>query len=340
MRLFRKLNCKCVIITFATVLITLVSCGRGYRNLEGMVWHTTFHITYESDRDLTDSIYKVLDEVGRSLNFFDDLSLVSKVNANDSTDVDADFIRVYEMSRMVNNETAGAFDPTLGPLIDAWGFGRGHEATSDTLRLDSLLQITGIDKTHLENGRLIKSDKGIRFNFSAIAKGYGCDRIGEMLERNGVTSYLVEIGGEICCKGQGPRADSDGKWRVSIDKPIITDSLIHESQCVIAVTDCGIATSGNYRNFHQGDGSRYGHTISSITGRPVQTDVLSATVIAPTAMEADAFATSMMAMGKEKSAALADRFGLATLLILSDGSIWQNSAFEKLTVSAQSEHTQ
>lgn len=315
--------------------ISLVSCKPEYRNLEGMIWNTTYHITYSSDRDLTDSIYMVLEQVGNSLNFFDDNSLLSKVNRQDTTAVDTDFINVYEMSRLVSNETSGAFDPTLGPLIDAWGFGRGHKATTDTLHLDSLLQITGIDKTHIDNGRLVKSDRNIRFNFSAIAKGYGCDRVGEMLERNGSQSYLIEIGGEIRCKGHRPGGDSSDKWRVSIDKPIITDSVIHESQCVIAVTDCGIATSGNYRNFHQSEGTRYGHTISSTTGRPVQTDVISATVIAPTAMEADAYATSMMALGSEKSAVLADRLGLATLLILSDGSVWQNKAFEKLTVVSE-----
>lgn len=174
----------------------------------------------------------------------------------------------------------------------------------------------------------------MRFNFSAIAKGYACDRIAEMLNNNGVQSLLVEIGGEIRCMGKSPE---NRKWKVSIDRPVLTDSVIHESQCVLSIDNAGVATSGNYRNFHTTEGGAvYGHTISSLTGRPVQTDVLSATVIASTAMEADALATSMMAMGSQKSAEIANKLGVAALLILSDGTVWQNNAFSALVDSSAS----
>lgn len=298
----------------------LSSCGPEYHKAEGMVWHTSYHITYESDKDLNDSILATINSVDHSLNAFDLSSIVSTVNKNDTTEVDRHFAAVYEMSRRVNRLSSGAFDPTLGPLIDAWGFGKGHEATSDTLRLDSLLAFTGIEKTKLNKRVLIKDDRRIAFNFSAIAKGYGCDMVAEMFERNGVKSYLVEIGGEIRCSGKSP---TGRKWRVSIDRPIRSDSIRHDSQCIIELSEGGLATSGNYRNYNANSTPGTGHTISAYTGRPVATDILSASVIAPTAMEADALATAMMAMGTEGAKKVANDLNYPTLLILKDSTVWQ-----------------
>lgn len=322
---------KLIIIPLIIAVSMLIAgCKNDYHKLEGMVWNTTFHVTYDGDKDLTDSIYTVLEEVSQSLNVFDENSLISRANNSDSIRIDNDFSTVHAMSVRINEESDGAFDPTLGPLIDAWGFGRGHTATSDTLCLDSLLEMTGIKKTSIRNSTLYKENPAIRFNFSAIAKGYGCDRIGEMLSRNGCESYLVEIGGEIRCSGESP---SNDKWKVSIDKPILTDSVLHDSQCIIAVHDAGIATSGNYRNFHGSGNTVYGHTISTVTGRPIQTDVLSATVVAKTSMEADGLATAMMALGSEKSKSLADKTGVGVLLVLSNGDVWHNKAFNDLIIS-------
>lgn len=311
-------------------LLVLNSCNSHsakYNSLEGIIWNTTYHITYNGDADMTDSIYAVLNQIDKSLNVFDSQSIVSLVNERDSMEVDEDFVTVYTMSKKIYDSSRGRFDPTLGPLIDAWGFGKGHKATSDTLRLDSLLQITGLSKTKLSGNKIIKEQKEIRFNFSAIAKGYACDRIGAMLNRNGCDSYLVEIGGEIRCSGKSP---SNSLWRISIDKPILSDSILHESQCVVEVTDCGIATSGNYRNFHKMGDTVYGHTISSETGRPTVTDIISATVISQTAMESDALATAMMALGKKEATQLADSLGVGVLLIMTDGTTWQNDKFEAL----------
>lgn len=323
-----KINSVTSVVASILLLFATTSCEDDYKDINGMVWNTSFHITYDSDKDLTDSIYMVLRQVGNSLNVFDDSSVISRVNNSKSTQVDNDFVRVYEMSKRINRISGGAFDPTLGPLIDAWGFGRGHKATSDTMRIKSLLKMVGIDKTQLKNLTLIKENPRIKFNFSAIAKGYGCDRIGEMLRRNGVSNYLVEIGGEISCAGKSPKNEL---WRISIDKPIMTDSVIHESQCVIEVTNKGIATSGNYRNFHIEEGTTFGHTISAKTGRPVQTEIISATVVAPNAMEADGLATTLMALELENAKALARRLNIAALLILTDGSIWENEQFKQLT---------
>ncbi len=300
----------------------------GYAKAEGMIWNTTYHLTFRGPESLADSALRVLEEVGRSLNVFDTTSLVSRVNRGNSVPVNTDFLRVYVMSKRVNKISGGAFDPTLGPLIAAWGFGPGHKATADTARTDSLLALCGIQKTRLSHYALVKENPAISFNFSAIAKGFGCDRVAEMLTENGVKDYLVEIGGEIRAAGVSP---SGGDWRVSVDRPVHGASAdSRESACIVAFTDMGMATSGNYRNFHK-DGSRiYGHTISSKTGRPVQTDVISATVLASTAMEADALATAFMAAGSERTREINNTLRRPVMLILADSTIWSSPQFTAL----------
>lgn len=322
-------------LSLCIISLALSSCGGGsrgaeYQQDEGMVWHTTYHITYRCDRNLRDSILAVIEEVGRSVNVFDTTSLVSRVNRQDTTPVNDDFIRVYVMSTKVNRLSGGAFDPTLGPLIRVWGFGEGHKATSDTARIDSLLQFTGIARTRLDKDRLIKEDRRTTFNFSAIAKGYGCDRVAAMLERNGVKDYLVEIGGEISAAGVSP---SGGKWRVSVDRPVLGSAPdSRDSEAIIEISGCGMATSGNYRNFHTDGNRRYGHTISALTGRPVQTDVLSATVIAGTAMEADALATAFMASGSVKAMEISRSMRLPVMLVLADSAVWMSDRFREIVV--------
>lgn len=326
MKIFGKI---CTFLLFFSSVALIGGCGeKRYRTDSGMIWNTTYNITYESGRDLGDSILAELGKVGKSLNVFDPQSLTSRVNAAPETDVDSAFIQVYAMSRRIWEMSGGVFDPTLGPLIKAWGFGPGHEATSDTLRIDSLLRFAGIGKTRLEKGRLVKDDVRINFNFSAIAKGYGCDRVAEMLRRNGVKNYLVEIGGEIAAGGTSPRG---GEWNVAIDRPLHGATADNrKAQGVIGVSGKGVATSGNYRNFHQEKGKFYGHTISAATGRPVETDVISATVVAPSCMEADGLATALMAMESEKGRQLADSLGLPVMLILRDSTEWMSAPFRRM----------
>ena len=311
---------KTVLIGFVTAPVLLGSCVRdsasgGYRTEQGMVWNTTYSISYDSGKDLGDSIRAELTRVGRSLNVFDTTSLVSRVNASRSTPVDADFRKVYETAARTARLTEGAFDPTLGPLIKAWGFGPGHQATSDTLRIDSLLRITGIGRTRLENGRLVKDDVRISFNFSAIAKGYGCDCVAAMLRRNGVRDYLVEIGGEMALRGRNPHGED---WHVMIDAPTDSPSESAGRMALIGITDCGVATSGNYRNYKLTPSGRVWHSISPVTGRPAITTVLSATVIAPSAMEADALATACMVMDPKAALTMIEGMEGAEALLVED----------------------
>lgn len=312
----------------ATFFAVLTACRKAdpYVNAEGIIWNTSYHITYKGPVSLTDSIFLVLDSVGKSLNVFDSTSLVSKANLTDEIEVDENFRRVYEASRLIHKSSNGMFDPTLSPLITAWGFGKGHTFTADTAAVDSVLKFVGLNKTSLKGKVLHKEDIRTQFNFSAIAKGFGCDKVGEMLKRNGVTDYIVEIGGEITLAGNAPGRSG---WRVAIDKPVESTGNEHQQGIVVNITDCGLATSGNYRNFHKEGKTTLGHTISPITGRPVQTDVISATVMAPTCMEADGAATACMAAGSVMAKRLLNDLGYEGMLILSDTTVWMSEGFMK-----------
>lgn len=320
---------------FTALLFTLISfssCNQSdkWHSMEGIVWNTSYHITFRGDESLKDSVIAAINRVGESLNVFDSTSLISKVNRLDSTAVNPDFLKVYQASLNINHITNGAFDPTLSPLITAWGFGPGHTPTADTLRIDSLMRFIGINRTHLKENLIVKDNRNISFNFSGIAKGYGCDAVAEVLLNNGVTDMIVEIGGEIRATGMNPK---NSLWRVSIDRPILSaDREIHDSQEIIQFSDKGLATSGNYRNFHKSGDHTFGHTISAKSGRPVQTDIISASVIADNAMMADGFATAFMAMGSTKARELIDSLHIPVMFVLSDSTVWTSPEFKKMIV--------
>lgn len=315
-----------LIILLATGLITSACSRHEYKFEEGIAWNTAYHITYESDRNLSDSIIYVLNEIDNSLSPFNRESTVTKINENRSSETDSHFNKVYAESVRINAATDGAFDPTLAPLIRAWGFGQGHMISpNDTLRLDSLLELVGISKTEIINKKIAKKNPGIEFNFSALAKGYGVDCIADMLIRNGVVNFLVEIGGEIRANGHNPGGN---KWGIGIDRPI--EDSKGEIVETIYLNSGAVATSGNYRNFHKDGERQFGHTISPKTGRPIQTDVISATVIAPDCMEADAIATSCMVLGAEKALNLCNKLNLAVMIIKNDLTVESNSAFDRL----------
>lgn len=317
------------IFTVSAVLVCGSACSRyGYNKAEGMIWNTVWHATFNGPASLADSIPEILRQVGHSVSVFDDSSVCSLVNSSDSAMVDSHFRQIYEMTEKIHALTDGAFDPTLSPVIDAWGFGRSHKATADTARIDSIMSFVGLDKTTLrKNNMLVKKHKLVRFNFSAIAKGYGADAVGCMFRRNGVSDYLIEIGGEIASGGNNPEG---GKWRISVDSPDRDALPASSSRCMIEVTDCGVATSGDYRNYHSDNSNGiYGHTIDASTGRPAGTDVISATVVARSAMEADAIATACMAMGSERIKKLSDRHPeIKVMIILQDSSVWMSKSFE------------
>lgn len=316
------------------VVFTIKPERKRWINNSGITWNTEYNIKYCHHTNLSDSIISVLREVELSVSPFNKKSRITAINENRSDTLDGYLSRLYDKSVEINRESGGAFDPTVSPLVNLWGFGYEKTGKANRQAVDSILIFVGIDKTRKEGIRIVKSDGRTTFNFSAIAKGMGCDEVGKMLERNGVTDYIVEIGGEITAKGHNPKGQ---KWRISIDKPInANDTVIHHSAGIVEITNCGIATSGNYRNYHTDSaGNKVAHTINPRTGMPEQSDVLSATVIAPDCMTADAYATTFMVLGLEKSKKLLDKHPeISAMLITSDNGnsfkIWESGNFPKM----------
>lgn len=287
-----------------------------WRIAEGAVWNTTYRIVYHGPHALDDSIQEVMNQVDMSLSPFNPSSLISRINRGDTDSTDQLINSAFTISKRVNSAGHGRFDPTVAPLVNLWGFGydisarRNIESNPDNFsipqtKIDSALTMVGISSCRISNGIIHKKHPATTFNFSAVAKGMGCDFIASMLTRNGCTDYMVEIGGEIAIAGHNMHRKP---WHIQIDTPVTTDTVSHNPLTFISVTDCGIATSGNYRNFH--DTSHYGrigHTIDPVTGFPVATDVVSATVVAPTAADADAWATSCMASTADSAISIINR---------------------------------
>lgn len=272
-----------------------------YNSITGLVFGTVYNITYQHDGDLKSEIEAELKRFDYSLSPFNDSSIISRVNRNEELVTDSFFQKCFYRSMEVSHETKGAFDITIAPLANAWGFGFKKGAFPDSAMIDSLREITGYKKVKLEDGKVVKEDPRIMLSCSAVAKGYSVDVVAQLLERKGIKNYMVDIGGEVVVKGKNPK---DGLWRIGINKPI-DDSLSvrQDLQTVLELTDLGMATSGNYRNFYYKDGKKYAHTIDPRTGYPVQHSILSSTVIAEDCMTADALATAFMVMGLEEAEA-------------------------------------
>ena len=272
-----------------------------YNSITGLVFGTVYNITYQHDGELKTEIEAELKRFDYSLSPFNDSSVISRVNRNEELVTDSFFQTCFNRSMEVSRQTKGAFDITIAPLANAWGFGFKKGAFPDSAMIDSLREITGYEKVKLENGKVVKEDPRIMLSCSAVAKGYSVDVVAQLLERKGIKNYMVDIGGEVVVKGKNPK---DGLWRIGINKPI-DDSLSvrQDLQTVLELTDLGMATSGNYRNFYYKDGKKYAHTIDPRTGYPVQHSILSSTVIAEDCMTADALATAFMVMGLEAAEA-------------------------------------
>jgi thiamine biosynthesis lipoprotein len=223
---------------------------------------------------------------------------------------------VLQKSKEIFDLTDGAFDPTVGPLVNAWGFGPGKENNYlDSATVDSLLQKVGFNKIVFDNKTAIKMVPDMYLDFSAIAKGYGVDVVGLFLESQDINNYMVEIGGEVRCRGVN---ENDKPWLIGIEDPTVTggDQKLFTT---VFLKDRSLATSGNYRNFYVVDGKKVSHTISPFTGYPVNHSMLSASVFASDCMTADALATGFMVLGVEKSIEITERTdGFDAILIYSD----------------------
>ena len=287
-------------------------------NNSGITWNTEYNIKYCHHTNLSDSIISVLRKVELSVSPFNKKSRITAINENRSDTLDVYLSRLYDKSVEINRESGGAFDPTVSPLVNLWGFGYKKTDKPSQQAIDSILAFVGINKTDKKGNVLIKSDDRITFNFSAIAKGMGCDEVGKMLERNGVENYVVEIGGEVVARGVSKRGEP---WAVAVDMPVANaDSVVHTSAMVLHIDSGAVATSGNYRNYKVVDGRKIAHIIDPATGCTAQSDLLSATVVAANCMDADAYATALMVMGLQRAQKFAVERAdcLAVVLIYAD----------------------
>lgn len=293
------------LLVVGTVLIIRQQQAIPYQKNADFIFGTSYHITYQCDSDMASEIKAELLKVDQSLSPFNEKSIITAVNQNKAVQLDSMFLDVYNLAEQISEETDGAFDITVAPLVNAWGFGFKNSTMPSPYQVDSLRQIVGYQKVSLENGRIKKKDPRIMLDCSAIAKGYGCDVVAKFLRSRGIKNFMVEIGGEIVTSGLNP---DRLPWKVGVTKPS-EDSLStsHELQTILNVTDMAMATSGNYRNFYYKGGKKYAHTIDPKTGYPVQHNILSATVIAKSCAGADAYATSFMVMGLEKAQKVMER---------------------------------
>lgn len=272
-----------------------------YMTNNGKVFGTYYHIVYQSPKGVSfvGEIEAELHRFDMSLSTYQNESVLSKVNQNLPVVLDSLFLNVFNKSLEISALTNGAFDPTVAPLVNAWGFGfKKKEHITDVL-IDSIKMFVGYQKVRLNNMVIEKDDPRLMLDFSAIAKGYAVDVIGELLYRLGCKNYMVDIGGEVLAKG----VNNEGNvWRIGINEPNENESDTPNAlQAIVKLQNKAMATSGNYRNYFYENGKRFAHTIDPETGYPVDHSLLSATVLANSCMTADALATALMVIGLKKA---------------------------------------
>ncbi len=328
-------------LRYGILLVLLVVCvgifmmrsRSRFLTAQGVIWTTEYHITYESKDRLNDSIKAVFAMVDSSANAYNLMSAVAGFNSSGEVEADAVLGELLAVAREVNEQSEGFYDPTVMPLVTAWSRARKEGRTPSRGYIDSLVTLVGLDKVKEEGGKLTAATRGVQIDFSSIAKGYACDAVGRMFERNGVRNYLVEIGGEVVAHGVNERGD---KWHVSVDMP--TDQAqqtSHESALILAMDGQSIATSGNYRKYAVVNGKRVTHIINPHTGAASPSDLLSVSVVAPTCVVADAWATACMAMGTNATQKIMEaRTDLGVMTISTDSTgnyvIWSNAPFAGL----------
>lgn len=280
-----------------------------YNTIEGFAQGGTYRFVYKIPQNfsysLPDSLARYFHQINKSLSGYDSTSVVSRINKGENPRLDPLFVECFTISKEIWQATNGKFDISAAPLFDLWGFGFKNKEKITQEKIDSLREFIGMDKISIVYDTISKAhflkkdDPRIKVNFNAIAQGYTCDYIGKKIEAMGITDYLLEVGGEILCKGQ----NSKGKnWKVGIDKPLDGNFTPGESlAAIIELTDQGLVTSGNYRKFYIEDGIKRSHTIDPATGYPVKHNLLSATVIAANSTIADAYATYLMVIGFDEA---------------------------------------
>jgi len=326
------------------LLFTFLSCGQKdvdeLRSFSGEALGTNYTVQFSSDHQfpVQERFDSVIAAVNHSMSTYISDSDISRINAGDTTVVvDEMFKEVLAQARKVYDVSDGYYDPTVGILVNAYGFGPGKAIKElDKPVLDSLRQYVGLDEISLSaDGRIRKENSAVYIDFNSIAKGYCIDRVGVMLEKNGVTDYLIEMGGEL--RARGTNLEKKSTWKVGIEN-IYAPVEDRKYTKIVALTDRGMAGSGNYRKFRidSTTGKRFVHTVNPLTGLAEKTDVLSSTVIAPTCAKADAYATAFMAMGLDRSKKVLESLDdVNAYLLYATGdttAVYMSKGFEKYLV--------
>jgi len=317
---------------FVLVILALYGCSNKPEvlTISGTKMGTSYHITVIADQlppdDLEQQIEQLLAKVDSSMSTYKKDSEINQFNrlpVGQTMTVSQEFAEVVKISRQIWQLSNGAFDPTIGPLVDLWGFGpdERHESIPSSKTIELTKAQIGFDYVVLDEYKLSKT-KAVALDLSAVAKGYAVDRVADLLEMLALPNYLVEIGGEIRVSG----FNSDGVlWRIAMEQP----QLFAEVDRVINITDIAVATSGDYRNYFEKDGVRYSHTIDPLTGKPIVHNLASVTVLTQSCAQADAWATAFSVMGDEQSLKLAEQLDIAVYML-----VRQNGKFVPRTSAA------
>ncbi len=309
--------------SFIFMSLALAACKRGAADLllNGQTMGTTYTVVAVEPQgglnkdDLQTAIDLALQDVDRKMSNWNPYSEISRINAlkaNAPFSLSTDMLALLQAAQAVHETSDKQFDLTLGPLIDLWGFGAQKPTgrVPDDSAVTTEMQTVGqSDALTLDGTTLVKSHDGTQMYLSAIGKGFGVDRLGDTFRGFGVTDFMVEIGGDIITSGK----NAEGMpWQIAIETP---DALQRSFLKVLGVSDRGMATSGDYRNYFEQDGTRYSHILNATTGRPVTHDTASVTVLTENAMLADAWATALLVVGRERGMEIAERQNLAALFI-------------------------
>lgn len=316
-------------IAVCVALLGAAGCGDrpAYTTVDGTMLGTTLHVVADvrgiSMRELRGRIMELDAEAKASMSIFDSTSLLSRINRNETDSIDRHIAFNLRLADSIGALSGGRYDVTVKPLTEAWGFA-GKERAAEP-NLDSLLAFVGRDKVRIEAGRLVKSDPRVQLDFNSIAKGYTVDLLAALVEELGAENYIVDIGGELRCRGVNPHGES---WRIGIETPFDGNMTNGEYlQRRLRMHEGGLATSGNYRRFYLDEqGNKVAHTIDPQTGRSVLSRLLSVTVVAPTCAEADALGTMFLAMGADDALAAVERMPDAKVYFILAGA---DGAFEE-----------
>lgn len=289
---------------------------------EGSIFGTYYRITYASPESFEEEVLRELQAVDASLSMFNENSTVARINRGETAKADERLVEVFRLAQEVSAATDGAFDVTVAPLVNAWGFGYKNRTAVTPEMVDSMLEFVGWQKVTLaSSGNIQKSDPRLMMDFSAIAKGYGVDCAARVLERHGVEDYCVDIGGEMRVKGHNAKGNI---WTIGIQHPQKpAEGGVQNSLMAVRLTDCGLATSGNYNRYYIRNGKRISHTIDPKTGQPAGHTLLSATVRAKDCATADALATAFMSMGSAAAIRYLDAHADVSACLISADSLGQ-----------------